>query len=89
MNESFSMDNKKSILSELHSFARTRDKYMVLESRSEQFISSGINIMKYLEENFSPEEAEEISRRLINSLKSKDFGKSRKRIRQLREEQNK
>lgn len=79
------MENKKSILNELHSFARTRDKYLVLESRSEQFISSGINLIKYLEENFSPEEAEEISKRLVNSLKSRDFGKTRKRIRQLKE----
>lgn len=79
------MENKKSILNELHSFGRTRDKYLVLESRSEQFISSGINLIKYLEENFSPEEAEEISKRLVNSLKSRDFGKTRKRIRQLKE----
>lgn len=81
--------NKKSILSELHSLARTRDKYMVLESRSEQFISSGVNLMKYIEENFSVEEAEEISRRLVNSLKSRDFGKTRRRIRQLKEDQSK
>lgn len=79
------MENKKSILNELHSFARTRDKYLVLESRSEQFISSGINLIKYLEENFSSEEAEEISKRLVNSLKARDFGKTRKRIRQLKE----
>lgn len=88
MSESFSMSNK-SILSELHSMARSRDKYFVLESRSEQFISSGVNLLKYIEENFSVEEAEEISRRLVNSLKARDFGKTRKRIRQLKEEHNK
>jgi ribosomal protein S4 len=81
--------HKKSILSELHSYARERDKYLVLESRSEQFISSGINLLKYIEENFSVEEAEEISRRLVNSLKSRDFGKTRRRIRQLKEDQSK
>lgn len=81
--------SNKSILSELHSMARNRDKYLVLESRSEQFISSGINLLKYIEENFSVEEAEEISRRLVNSLKSRDFGKTRKRIRQLKEDQSK
>lgn len=81
--------NNKSILSELHSLSRTRDKFQVLESRSEQFISSGINLLKYIEENFSVEEAEEISRRLVNSLKSRDFGKTRRRIRQLKEDQSK
>ena len=81
--------NNKSILSELHSLSRSRDKYMVLESRSEQFISSGVNLLKYIEENFSVEEAEEISRRLVNSLKSRDFGKTRRRIRQLKEDRAK
>lgn len=81
--------NNKSILNELNSFAPTRDKFQVLESRSEQFISSGINLLKYIEENFSVEEAEEISRRLVNSLKARDFGKTRRRIRQLKEDQSK
>ena len=79
------MNNKKSILTELHSLSIKRDKYMVLESRSEQFVSSGINLIKFIEENFSVEEADELSRRLVNSLKSRDFGKTRKRIRQLKE----
>ena len=78
-------DKIKSLLDELDHMVPTKDKYTVLEARVHHFLSSGINILKQIEENFSPEEADELSRRLFNSLKGRDPAKFKRKIRQLKE----
>lgn len=79
----------KSLLDELSNMAPERDKYVLLESRAHHFIISGINLLKQIEESFSPEEADELSRRLFNSLKGRDAAKFERKIRQLRESHEK
>ena len=76
----------KSLLDELDHMIPNRDKYTVLEARVHHFITSGINILKQIEENFTPEEADVLTRRLFNSLQGKDPVKFQRKIRQLREE---
>ncbi len=78
-------DKFKSLLDELDHMVPKKDKYTVLEARVHHFLSSGINILKQIEENFSPEEADELSRRLFNSLKGRNPAKFERKIRQLRE----
>ena len=75
----------KSLLDELDSIVPERDKYTILESRVNHFIQSGINIMELIEENFSPQEADELTRRLFNSLKGRDVNKFNRKVRQLKE----
>jgi hypothetical protein len=75
----------KSLLDELSNMAPERDKYVVIESRAQHFITSGINLLKQIDETFTPEEADELSRRLFNSLKGRDVAKFERKIRQLRE----
>lgn len=79
----------KSILDELDSFVPNRDRYLVIESRADHFINSGINLIRDIEESFSPKEAEELTRRLFNSLKGRDFSKFERKIRQLKESEEK
>lgn len=81
-------DKIKSLLDELEHMVPKKDKYLVLEARVHHFITSGINIMKQIDENFSAEEADELTRRLFNSLKGRDPAKFQRKIRQLKEAKN-
>lgn len=80
------MDKKyKSLLDELDRMVPERDRYTVIESRADHFLRSGINLLKLIEENFSEQEADELTRRLFNSLKGRDPNKFVRKVRQLRE----
>jgi len=81
MNEKF-----KGLLDELDKMVPNRDKYILIESRAHHFIVSGINLLKQIEENFTPEEADELRRRLFNSLRGRDPAKFQRKIRQLKED---
>ena len=78
-------DKIKSLLDELDHMVPKKDKYTVLEARVHHFLTSGINILKQMEENFSPEEADELSRRLFNALKGRNPAKFQRKIRELKE----
>lgn len=82
-------DQIKSLLGELDRMVPNRDKYTVLESRAHHFITSGINLLKQIDESFSPEEADELTRRLFNSLRGRDPTKFQRKIRQLKESKEK
>ena len=77
----------KSLLDELDSMVLKDDKYTILESRADHFIRSGINLLKLIEENFSEQEADELTRRLFNSLKTHEPNKFHRKVRQLKESQ--
>ncbi len=79
-------ENKlKGLLDELDRMVPTRDKYTVIESRAHHFITSGINLMRQIDEAFTTEEADELTRRLFNSLRGRDTMKFQRKIRQLKE----
>lgn len=75
----------KSLLEELNEFAVKKDKETIIESRASHIIDSAINLMILIKENFSPETAYELERRLINSIKSGDPAKFIRGIRKIRE----
>lgn len=78
----------KSLLDELDRMVPEKDKHAVLESRAHHFITSGINLIRFIEENFNSEESDELVRRLFNSLKNKDFSKFQRKVRQIQEGRN-
>ena len=75
----------KSLLEELNEFAVKKDKETIIESRASHVIDSAINLMILIKENFAPETAYELERRLINSIKSGDPAKFIRGIRKIRE----
>lgn len=75
----------KSLLEELNEFAVKKDKETVIEARAGHIIDSAINLMILIKENFAPETAYELERRLINSIKSGDPSKFTRGIRKLRD----
>lgn len=85
------MSEKKtrSILEELNSISVDRSRHHVLENRVEHLVSSAENIKAILRESYSPEEALDLERRLINSIKSGDSKKFSRGIKKVVNESEK
>ena len=73
-----------SLLDELTDMMPSRDKDLFIESRAQQVIASAAFLVRLIEENYDPEVAGELKRRLVNSIKSGDEMKFRRKIAQLR-----
>lgn len=75
----------RSLLEELNSIAVKKDNEAVVESRAAHVINSAINLLNNIKESFSPDEAYELERRFINSIKTSDPNKFVRSIRRLRD----
>lgn len=79
------MDNRvKSIIEELDRFVPQRDKHQIIEARASNVIASAVNLLNLINESFTAEEADELNRRLINSIKNHDPEKFNRKIREFR-----
>lgn len=79
------MTNKRSrsILEELNSISVDRDKNHVLETRVQHLVSTVNNIRDMLSELYEEDVANDLEKRLINSLKSGDATKFTRGIKKL------
>lgn len=75
----------RSLLEELNDVAVKKDTESIVESRAVHVIDSAINLINLIKENFEPEEAYELERRLINSIRGSDPAKFTRGIRKLRD----
>lgn len=75
----------RSILQELNEIAQVRNVDSLLESRAVNIINSAINLVESLKEKYSAEEADELERRLINSIRGQDAAKFTRGIRKIAE----
>ena len=65
----------RSILEELNSISIDRDKNHVLENRVQHLVSTVNNIRNMLTELYEEDVAQDLEKRLINSLRSGDYTK--------------
>lgn len=75
----------RSLLEELNSISQKKHSEAIIESRAAHVIDSAINLLSLIKENYSPEQAYELERRLINSIKGGDPNKFVRSIRRLRD----
>ena len=75
----------RSLLEELNDISIKKDTEAVIESRAAHVIDSAINLINSIKENFDPETAYELERRLLNSIKAADPAKFTRGIRKLRD----
>ena len=75
----------RSLLEELNDIAVRKDSESVIESRAQHIIDSAINLLHLIRENFNPEQAYELERRFLNSIKGADPAKFTRGIRKLRD----
>jgi hypothetical protein len=69
------MKKTRSILEELNTITRERDRHHIIESRGHNIIESAINLLKQIEEVYNEEDAKDLSNRLINSIRGRDSSK--------------
>lgn len=75
----------RSILEELAGISIQRDKESIIETRANNVIASAINLVNYIKENYDAQTADELERRLLNSIRGQDPTKFTRKVRGLRE----
>lgn len=81
--------SSRSILEELQRAIPSKTKEHVVESRGHHIISSAVNFLEVLTENYTDEEAEQITRRFLSAIRGGDpqrFIRSIRKIREAKEE---
>ena len=76
----------RSILQELNEIAEVRNKDELYESRATNIINSAINLLESLHKSYNPEQADELERRLLNSIRGQDPEKFKRGVRRIRGE---
>ena len=76
----------RSILDEISTMVPTHDRTLVIESRANHIINSAINLIQIIRESYDGEDADELERRLINSIRGKDPNKFIRGLRRIRDE---
>ena len=75
----------RSILDELANIGAERDRSKLVETRANNVIVSAINLMNYIREHYDATAADELERRLLNSIRSQDPSKFTRKVRGLQE----
>jgi hypothetical protein len=76
----------RSILDELDTLIVHKDRENLVESRASHVIQGAINLINYIKENYEPEQADELERRLINSIRTQEPEKFKRGVRRMRSE---
>lgn len=71
----------RSLLEELDAMYIERDQRHVIETRASNIIASAIRLLEQIDESYSPEQAENLTRKLINAIKLRDPGKFTRTVR--------
>jgi len=72
------LDELESIYEEKHS---VRDQNYIIESRARNVIASAVRLIDQLEQSYSEEEAENLSRKFLNAIRNKDPNKFARMLR--------
>ena len=75
----------RSLIEELNAVANKRYSEAIIETRAAHVIDSAINLLTIIKESYPPDQAYELERRLINSIKGSDPSKFTRSIRKLRD----
>jgi len=75
----------KSILDELEDLHHKRDSKHIIESRAESLITNAIRLIELIEDTYTTEEAQNLTRKLLNSIKLRDMNKFKRSMRRINE----
>lgn len=75
----------RSILEELDAIytekQADRDRRYIIESRASNVIAGAIRLVEQIEESYTPEQADNLVRKLLNAIRTKDAGKFTRTVR--------
>ena len=76
----------RSILEELDTLRLHKDRENLVESRANHVITGAINLIQFIRENYDTAQAEELERRLLNSIRAQDSSKFSRGVKRLKNE---
>ena len=76
----------RSILEELDTFRNPKDRENLVESRANHVIQGAINLINFIRENYESEQADDLERRLLNSIKAQDSSKFSRGVKKIKNE---
>lgn len=76
----------RSILDELDTMLTHKDRENLVESRASHVIQGAINLINYIRENYDADQAGELERRLLNSIRTQEPDKFKRGVRRMRSE---
>jgi hypothetical protein len=71
----------RSLLEELDAMYIERDSRHVIETRATNIIASAIRLMEQIDESYTPDQAENLKRKLLNAINQRDPGKFTRSVR--------
>jgi len=71
----------RSILEELDTLYIERDRRLLIENRASNLIDSAIRLLEQIESEYSPEQADNLTRKLLNAIRTRDSGKFSRSVR--------
>lgn len=76
----------KTLLEELSSLSIEKNKILITEARARHIIESANNLILYIENNFNSEVASDLIKRFNNSIRTQDYSKFEKGIKNVKKE---
>jgi hypothetical protein len=76
----------RSLLEELDTLRLHKDRENLVESRANHVITGAINLIQFIRENYDAAQAEELERRLLNSIRAQDSSKFSRGVKRLKNE---
>jgi len=73
----------RSLLEELELLYIERDRRHLIESRASNIITSAIRLVEQIEAEFPPDQAENLTRKFLNAIRTKDAGKFSRSVRRV------
>jgi hypothetical protein len=71
----------RSLLEELDAMYIERDQRHVIETRASNVIASAIRLLEQIDETYTPEQAENLRRKLLNAINQRDPEKFTRSVR--------
>lgn len=71
----------RSILEELDSMYVERDRRLIIENRAANVIASAVRLLEQIDAEFPPDQAENLTRKLLNAIRTRDSGKFARSVR--------
>lgn len=79
------MVKRKSLFEELNSLSFDKNSTRLVEQKGEHIIAGAINLIEYIEREFDDETASDLTKRLVNSIRSKDLRKFKRGIKSVKD----
>lgn len=74
----------KNLIEELDAIVPAKNRHSLIESRATHLIASAVNLIKLINESYSDELADDLTKRLIRSIQTGDERKFTRKIKEVR-----